>query len=109
MIEIVNSKADVKRYLNAVCALFDLYALKGKRAEGPGSLKALKKVIETVHSGKMYDSEPAKKELFIHHLLKGESIEKVSERINFSKSYTYALRQEILKEIAMMVFEVIIV
>ena len=109
MIKVIHSKPEAKRYLDAVRALFDLYMLKEKTDVAEKNIKELKKIVEMIINGKMYDSEPAKKELFVSHFLKKEPIELVAEKINFSVSYTYALKKELLKELAMMVFEVIVV
>lgn len=103
MIKIVESKAEIKKYTEALKALFKLYKLEENKDPSLG------KLVKMVESGEMYDREPAKKELFLSHFLGGCPVDGVAKKINFSRSYLYSLKQEMQKELAMIVFEVIII
>ena len=109
MIKIIEAKSEIKKYTDALNAFFKMYNLSDKKESLMQKYPEMEKVVNMVESGEMYGRDPAKKELFISNFLGDGSVESIAERLNFSRSYLYTLKQEMMKEIAMLVFDVIIV
>lgn len=108
MINIIDNKQTAKKYTDGVIELFRLYRLKTKIEEKDENAKEFYKIITSVESGKLYADDPVKKEILSDHLMNGISLTDIAEKHNFSNSYVYRLKQKIIRDLAMLIFKVLI-
>ena len=109
MIKLIEKKCETKKYTDAVCSAFNLYRINGGDETSNSCVKDVERVIKLVEENKLYCGEPAKKNIFLFHFLENSSIEEVARKTNFSRSYLYSVKKEMLKELAMMMFGVLII
>ncbi len=108
MLKIVDNKTEAKKYVEGVNTLFRLYRLKAKFCDNEEDKKELLKIINSVDSGRLYANEPIKKEIVLTHLIKGRPLTEVAKKFNFSNSYIYRLNESVIKELAMLIFKILI-
>ncbi len=108
MYKIVDNKKEAKKYTEGVNTLFRLYRLKAELDEKEEDKKEFLKIINAVISGELYSSEPVKKEIILTHHIKGLPLTEVSKKFSFSSSYIYRLNESVIKELAMLIFKILI-
>lgn len=108
MINIIDNKNDAKKYTDAIAALFRLYRINGEVCGDVREADGFYKIVNKVKADSLYQNEPLKKEIVKAHMLSGEPLVHLAERMSFSTSYVYSVHHSIIKDFAMLIFKVII-
>ena len=109
MIKIIDKKSEGKKYTDAIAALFRIYRINGELSETEEeTIKEFSKIVTAIKSDNLYKEDCLKKEIVKAHLLQGEPLNLLAERLCYSTSYVYSTHQAIIKDFAMLIFKVVI-
>lgn len=109
MTKIIDNKTEAKKYIDGVNTLFRLYRMKAEICADEAEKKELLKIINSTKSGTLYSGEPSKKTVLEKHLIEGVSLSKLARELGYSNSYIYHLNQCVIRDLAMIIFKVLIV
>jgi len=108
MIKIIDTKKETKKYIEAVNTLFRVYRIDGSLDKRYKDISAFYKTVAALKADELYKGDPLKKTLVSSHLLEGHSLSDVAKKTGYSTSHIYTTHQVVMKELAMLIFEVII-
>lgn len=109
MINIVKEDKEIKKYIEATRRLFEMYRLTLKYNLGETIFE--KKFIDIVKKAiktEDYSLDTVKGKILQENLLGDRTLSSISNETNYSVAHIYFIKQKILKEFAVLTFEVIL-
>lgn len=102
MIKIVDNRKEASKYLKTMEDMLKKYHLAGTFRE------ELEELFREGDFLKLYENSPVKRVLYLKNILSGVKICDLSPELGYSPSRLYEIRREILRELVMVFFKVII-
>ena len=110
MYKIIRSEKEAREYINAIGKMLKLFKMSEKfGVDNNLSNMQLKKVIDNIDKDEEYAGNSLKGKILREYILGEKSALLLAEEENYSIAHIYGTKQKILKEIAALVFEVIII
>lgn len=110
MVKIIRSESEAKKYINDTKKIFEMYSsAKSFDIEKDFTDKKFIKMIEKIKENEKIMCSELKLKILKENLLGNRSLADIAAESMYSVAHIYNLRQKILKEFAMILFEVILI
>ena len=110
MVKIIREEEAVKKYLEDVKKIFDIYRMSDQfELKDSYKNKRIKKVFKKIEENSVDFGGEIQTKILKENLLGNRSLKDIATEIQYSPAHLYTVRQKILKEFVTIIFEVILV